>query len=336
MINSADRHDVNEDVYDESELTDQLRGILQVGRSTSINLLHANAIDALAVRLYEGDWHLANYDSSQVATQFMDAIFGGLIYDFWITFTRFHRLPYPDMLMRFKEGSRHDALGYWPVVELDESTGLPRDLTDMQIIAHTQQRELKDWRHRRYKMHKMLSKAVRGCVALGYERSHFNIKKYDALSVRATMHVTMSQILKCVFGAKGYSYFRGEMNHIPGHINIDPSSMLAAQAAKESLTETLILVQSYGFPMPPDHEAKYRGYLRHPDRRPDNEMKILPIEYLRREPTDNQRADAAQHEARSTGYAAAASATVRPPGHQGPYSQQWPQGYGKGNRWNRR
>ena len=70
------------------------------------------------------------------------------------------------MLMRFKGGSRHDALGTWPIVELNESTGLPRDLTDAEIIAETRQPEMKERRHNRYKMHKLLSIAVRGCIAL--------------------------------------------------------------------------------------------------------------------------------------------------------------------------
>ena len=143
MVEQRDRQDTNEDRYDEQLLTYSMRGVLQIGYDVGINLLHARAIDALAVRLYEGDWYLANYDSSQVATQFMDCIFCGLIYDFWLTFTRFHRLPYPAMLSRFKDGSRHDALGQWPVVELDEQTGLPRDLTEAEIIEHTNQEHQK-------------------------------------------------------------------------------------------------------------------------------------------------------------------------------------------------
>ena len=121
----------------------------------------------------------------------------------------FHRLPYPDMLARFREGSSQDALGTWPVVELDESTGLPRDLTEAEIIDDARQPEMRIWRPKRYQMHKMLSIAVRGGVALGYERSHFNIKAHDRSTVRATMHVTMNRILRCVFGVKRILIFVG-------------------------------------------------------------------------------------------------------------------------------
>ena len=172
-------------IYDERLLDNELRGVLQVRHDSSINALHANAIAALAVHLTSGGPPLvANYDSSQVAAQFMDVIFCGLIYDFWPSFERFYRLPYPDMLIRFKEGSRHDALGTWPIVELDESTGLPRDLTDAEIIAKTRQPEMKEWRHKRYKMHKLLSIAVRGCIALDFHREHFNIKDHNRNTVR--------------------------------------------------------------------------------------------------------------------------------------------------------
>ncbi|CAE7452997.1 unnamed protein product, partial [Symbiodinium pilosum] len=153
------------------------------------------AMAALTVRLYpedQGPYFVANYDSSHVAAQFMDVIFCGLIYDFWPSFARFYRLPYPDMLMRFKDGSRHDAMGNWPIVELDTNTGLPRELTDAEIIEHTRQPEMKEWRHRRYKMHKMLSVAVRGCIALDYRREHFNIKEHPRRTVRADMHVTFN------------------------------------------------------------------------------------------------------------------------------------------------
>ena len=332
MVEEADRQDANEDRYEDHLLTDNMRGILQINHDVGINLLHARAIDALAIRLYEGDWYLANYDSSQVATQFMDCIFCGLIYDFWLTFTRFHRLPYPAMLARFKDGSRHDALGLWPVVELDGQTGLPRDLTEAEIIEHTHKEDQKQWRHKKYKIQKMLSIAVRGCVALGYERARFNIKDHPVGTVRATMHVTMSRILKCVFGAKAYSYFRGELNHIPDHLHIDPSAMLAAQPAKETLTETLVMVQSYGYEMPPDCECKFQGYLRDKSRRPSAEMKILPIEYWYPDTYGRQQ------EPRTSAYAAAASSSMRPTGHPGPYSGhsgQWPKRAGRGNRWNR-
>ena len=168
----------------------------------------------------------------------------------------------------------------------------------------------------------MLSIAVRGCIALGYERAHFNIKDHPVSTVRATMHVTMSRILKCVFGAKAYSYFRGELNHILDHLHIDPSAMLAAQPAKETLTETLVMVQSYGYRMPPDCEVKFQGYLKDKSRRPSAEMKILPIEYWHPD-TSNR-----SQEGRAPGYAAAASSSMRPTGHPGPYSGhsgQWPE-----------
>ena len=335
MMDERDRQDANVDAYDEGLLDGGLRGVLRVQPDCGINTLHARALDALTVHLHEGTWHVANYDSSQVATQFMDVIFCGFILDFWAAFERFHRLPYPDMLSRFKEGSRHDALGAWPIVELDESTGIPRDLTDAEIIESTRQPEMRDWRPKRYKMHRMLSIAVRGCIALGYERSHFNLKAHDRNTVRATMHVTMNRILRCVFGVKAYSYLRGNMTHVPDYLHIDPGAMLAAQPAKEALTELLILVQSHGFALPPECEKKYQGYLQDRSRRPENEMKILPIEYLPRKPTDEQRADAIQNETRATGvrrgYTAAAPSSIRPAQHPGPYPSQRPLGPRKPN-----
>ena len=199
MMDERDRRDANVDAYDEGILNNDLRGVLQLRQDSSINTLHARALDALTGHLHKGTWRVTNYDSSQVVTQFMDVIFCGLIFDFWASFERFHRLPYPDMLARFREGSRQDALGTWPVVELDESTGLPRDLTEADDTRHP---EMRIWRPKRCHMRKMLSSAVRGCVALGYDRSHFNIKAHDRSTVRATMHVTMNRILRCVFGVK--------------------------------------------------------------------------------------------------------------------------------------
>ena len=265
MMGEGDRQDANDVDYDESILDDELRGVLQLGHDSNINTLNARAMAALTVRLYpedQGPYFVANYDSSHVAAQFMDVIFCGLIYDFWPSFARFYRLPYPDMLMRFKDGSRHDAMGNWPIVELDTNTGLPRELTDAEIIEHTRQPEMKEWRHRRYKMHKMLSVAVRGCIALDYRREHFNIKEHPRRTVRADMHVTFNRILKCVFGVKAYSYFRGNMPHVPGYMHIDPGAMLASQPVKETLTETLILVRGHGYALPPDCDRKFTGYLR--------------------------------------------------------------------------
>ena len=172
-------------------------------------------------------------------------------------------------------------MGNWPIVDLDTDTGLPRDLTDAEIIAHTRQPEMKEWRHRRYKM-----LAVRGCVALDYHREHFNIKDHNRHTVRADMHVTLNGILKRVFGVTAYSYFRGNMPHVPGYMHIDPGAMLASQPVKETLTETLVLVCGHGYALPPDCDKKFAGYLKDRSRRPLAELKILPIEYLPREPTD--------------------------------------------------
>ena len=344
MMGEGDRQDANDVDYDESILDDELRGVLQLGHDSNINTLNARAMAALTVRLYpedQGPYFVANYDSSHVAAQFMDVIFCGLIYDFWPSFARFYRLPYPDMLMRFKDGSRHDAMGNWPIVELDANIGLPRDLTDAEIIEHTRQPEMKEWRHRRYKMHKMLSIAVRGCIALDYRREHFNIKDHPRRTVRADMRVTFNRILTCVFGVKAYSYFRGNMPHVPGYMHIDPGAMLASQPVKETLTETLVLVRGHGYALPPDCDKKFTGYLLDKKRRPMAEMKILPIEYLAREPTDQQRADAIQQENCDTGvrqgqsYAMPSSA--RPSHHPGPYPAQRPKGSNKGERgrWDR-
>ena len=167
---------------------------------------------------------VANYDSSEVATQFMDVCFCGLIYDFWPSFDQVYRIPCPDMLARFKEGSRHDAMGQRPVVVLDESTGLPRGLSDAEIEADTHQPAQRDSRPRRYKMHKMISIAIRSCIALGFNRSQFNIKAHNKNTVRSAMHILTSRILSSIFGVKAYSYFRGNMPHVPNYIHIDACS----------------------------------------------------------------------------------------------------------------
>ena len=344
MMDEGDRQDANDVDYDEGLLDDELRGVLQLGHDSSINTLNAKAMAALTIHLYpqdEGPYFVTSYDSSQVAAQFMDVIFCGLIYDFWPSFARFYRLPYPDTLMRFKDGSRHDAMGNWPIVELDTNTGLPRDLTDAEIIAHTRQPEMKEWRRRRYKMRRMLSIAVRGCIALDYHREHFNIKEHSRHTVRADMHVTLNGILKRVFGVKAHSYFRGNMPHVPGYMHIDPGAMLASQPVKETLTETLILVRGHGYALPPDCDKKFAGYLKDKSRRPLAEMKILPIEYLPREPTDQQRAGAIQQENRDTGmrqgHSYAMPSSSRPSYHPGPYPAQRPKGSNKGERgrWDR-
>ena len=101
MMDEGDRQDANDVDYDEGLLDDALRGVLELGHDSSINTLNAKAMAALTIHLYpqdEGPYFVANYDSSQVAAQFMDVIFCGLIYDFWPSFARFYRLPYPDML----------------------------------------------------------------------------------------------------------------------------------------------------------------------------------------------------------------------------------------------
>ena len=339
MMAEGDRQDLNETQCDEAVLDDDLRGVLQVDYNSTINALSAKAMTALTIRLYSDNqdtFHVANYDSSHIAAQFMDVVFCGLIYDFWLSLSKFYRLPCPDMLMRFKEGNRHDALGNWPIVELDPSTGLPRDLTDVEIIQHTHSPALKMWRHRRYKMHKMLSVAVRGCIALNYRREFFNIKERNPATVRADMHVALNRILKCVFGIKAHSYFRGNMPHVPGYMHIDPGAMLASQPVKEALTETLVVVRDHGYDLPPECDRKYAGYLADRSRRPDKEMKILPIEYAARGPTDQQRADAIQQQNRDTGVrqgtSYATSSNIRPSHYPGPYPAQRPKGANKGDR----
>ena len=126
------------------------------------------------------------------------------------------------------------------------------------------------------------------------------------------------------------------MTHVPDYLRIDPSAMLAAQAAKEALTQLLVLVHSHGCALPPDCDKKYQGYLQDKSRRPENEMKILPIEYLAREPTDEQRADAIQRETRAIsfrrGYTATPPFSIRPAHHPGPYPSQRPKGTNKGER----
>ena len=96
----------------------------------------------------------------------MDVCFCGPIFDFWSSFERLYRLPYPGMLARFKEGSS-DAVGAWPIVELDKSTGLPQDLTEAEIIEETRQPEQQGWRPKRYQIHRLVSIAVQvRCIGL--------------------------------------------------------------------------------------------------------------------------------------------------------------------------
>ena len=70
MMDNGDRQDANVDAYDERILDDNLRGILQVSRDFST----PKPIAAPTVHLHEGTWPVANYDSGQVARQFMDVV----------------------------------------------------------------------------------------------------------------------------------------------------------------------------------------------------------------------------------------------------------------------
>ena len=303
---------VNDDEQLEASVDDRLRGVLNINQDMSIVVLQARSIDALTVKLRDGTGFVAQYDSSQMAAQYMDVIFCGMVYDFWQAFDRMMRLPYPDLHARFQTGSRNDALGQWPVVELDESTGLPRDLTGQEIIADTRNEELRAWRPRRFRMHQMMAKAVRGAMAMGFDRQEFNIKGRTPETVRPIMHVMMTRLLASVFGVKAYSYFRRAMPHVPGYLHIDPSAMISAQHIKGVLSETIELVHHHGFMLPPDANAKYMAHLNEPWRRPASDKKILPIEYQVREPTAEQNAEASQARVRETGRSSRTPAPYRP------------------------
>ena len=206
---------------------------------------------------------------------------------------------------------RHDALGHWPEVEIDENTALPRDLTDDEI-ANAFRDPFKPgvevfsiWKFRWWQMQ---CKIVRGCIALGITPDRFELTEDDKAiistmgkdencrqgyeDIRIRSHQLVSEILYRVLGVKYYLYFR-KAEHVdeplkrivdgrPEFLRIDPRTLVNSVPHKDINIELHVTVKDFGYDVPYYYyyycERKVQGFIQHRGRK--DHLDISPIEYL--------------------------------------------------------
>ena len=186
-----------------------------------------------------------------------------LIYKNWLTYAKWLDLPVKVAEEAFLRGQRHDSLGQWTGYnEIDPRTGLPRELTDEEVLqcgVERQDNEDPDGSHAlgRCRTNQILSTMVRGAIQLGYRRRHFLVNTHiregtqvDTSMVHSSCAVLLSTIVGKVMGYQQFSTLTPRSRHAPRYIlNIDPFGICQLFGTRDCTLQLIAMMVDLCVPM---------------------------------------------------------------------------------------
>ncbi|OLQ05655.1 hypothetical protein AK812_SmicGene11166 [Symbiodinium microadriaticum] len=186
-------------------------------RSQPSNAIEAHYRQRLMVNVFPNAEPANMMDPHTDYAKYMAYIIIVLIYKSWSTYSKWFELPVKAAHDAFNRGQRHDSLGQWQGYnQIDDHTGLPRELTDDEVLQCGMARRDKedpDGTHAlcRYRTNQILSTMVRGAIQLGYKRHHFlvNTHVHEGTEVDTKMvHSSCATLLATIVGkATHFSIF---------------------------------------------------------------------------------------------------------------------------------
>ena len=181
----------------------------------------------------------------------------------WPSYSRWLELPVQAAQEAFNRGQRHDSLGKWGrLSEVDPRTGVPRELSDEEVLQHGIGRGEHDYPTGdnalgRYRTNQVLSTFVRGAIQLGYRRQHFLVDSHiregtqvDTSMVHSSCTALLCKLVGKITGYRQLSMLSPRSRHSPSYIfNIDPFGICQLWGPKDCTLQLITMMVDLCIPI---------------------------------------------------------------------------------------